>query len=366
MKNLKNILILILALTSVFVSCRQKSVKEQSNASKADSASVFILKRETLKKKVSFPAELYAFQKASIIAKVSGYVEKMNVFIGDVVKKGQILCTLYSPETIEHYELAKSVLRSAKEKYSYSKDRYKKVYNASLAKGTVSELELKEIQTNMLSDSAIVAEKEAGLKAHKQILDYLTIRSPFNGVVTERNVDIGTLVDKHVLLDVEQNDTIRVRLPIPEELSSLKADSGQCYLTFDAYPEEKFIAHLHGVAGALQHVNRTEQWEFFYTNKDYKLKPGMLAIATVNFSRPKPTFIVPASALVTNLEKRFVVRLKNGIAEWVEVQRGIALENEVEIFGPLSEGDTILIRGTDEIKPGAKIIAKLESVKKSK
>jgi len=72
---------------------------------------------------------------------------------------------------------------------------------------------------------------------------------------------------------------------------------------------------------------------------------------------------VPSSAVVTNLEKRFVIRLKDGAAEWVDVRNGISMTDKVEIFGNITAGDTLLVRATDEIKAGTQLIPKLQARK---
>ena len=89
----------------------------------------------------------------------------------------------------------------------------------------------------------------------------------------------------------------------------------------------------------------------------------MFANAVVNFGRTSPSFVVPATAIVTNLEKRFVIRLNNGKAEWVDVRNGIVLGDNIEIFGNFSEGDILLVRATDEIKPDKLFIPKMAAAK---
>lgn len=120
----------------------------------------------------------------------------------------------------------------------------------------------------------------------------------------------------------------------------------------DAYPGRLFEAKLSRKSGALNLTNRTETWEFIYPNKGNQLKSGMFANASIKFTRPAPTFFVPASAVVTNLERRFVIRLKDRKTQWVDVRSGIGVNDRTEIFGELTEGDTLIFRGTDEIKAG--------------
>ena len=84
----------------------------------------------------------------------------------------------------------------------------------------------------------------------------------------------------------------------------------------------------------------------------------MFATALIRFRRKELSFLVPESAVVTNLEKRFVIRLRDNKAELIDVKNGISQDDKIEIFGMLSEGDTLLLRGTDEIKPGTKLFGK--------
>jgi len=84
----------------------------------------------------------------------------------------------------------------------------------------------------------------------------------------------------------------------------------------------------------------------------------MFANATLKMGRGELSFLVPASAIVTNLERRFVIRLADGKAEWIDVKNGFSQNDKIEIFGSLHEGDLLLSSATDEIKPGTKLVKK--------
>ena len=86
----------------------------------------------------------------------------------------------------------------------------------------------------------------------------------------------------------------------------------------------------------------------------------MYANATLRLERKEISFVVPSSSVATNLEKRFVIRLKDGKTEWVDVKNGISMTDKMEIFGNLIAGDTLLVRATDEIKNGTLLIPKLK------
>jgi len=92
-------------------------------------------------------------------------------------------------------------------------------------------------------------------------------------------------------------------------------------------------------------------------NPDLRLGAGMYPEVQWPIRRPQPSVLVPPTSIVTTTERTFVIRVNNGIAQWVDVGRGARVGDLVEVFGPLKEGDTIVRRGTDEVRDGAKVTA---------
>lgn len=95
--------------------------------------------------------------------------------------------------------------------------------------------------------------------------------------------------------------------------------------------------------------------ELDIANAKMMLAPGMFAEVQWPVSRAQPSLVVPTTAVVRTSERQFVVRVRNGVAEWVDVRRGEVSGNVVEVFGDLQEGDVVVRRGTDEIRPGTKV-----------
>jgi membrane fusion protein (multidrug efflux system) len=364
MKNITGILVTIITATVVATGCKSNAGKEQIPSAKKDSVAVFILKKESFNKEISFPGELLTMERAEIYAKVSGYVNSIKVDIGDAIQKGQVIAVLDAPEMIANYAQINSDVQTARSKYAGSLDAYKRIINAARVEGTVAAGELERIKNQMMADSSNIEAAKSKLNAYAQLKNYLVIRAPFSGVVTQRNVDPGTLVgtgNTKPMFIIENNNSLRLRLPVPEAYISANPDASSVHFTVDAYPGVSYEAKLSRKTGALNPTNRTETWEFLYANKGNPLKSGMFANASIKFGRSVSTFMVPSTAVVTNQEKRFVIRVKDGKAEWVDVRNGVAVDNKTEIFGTLAEGDTLLERGTDEIKPGKEMIPKFRA-----
>lgn len=364
MNRTKAILGLFTATMIFETGCMNNGANNQMQNVKTDSVPVFILQKKSFTKKVSFPGELLPMERAEIFPKIPGYVNSIKVDIGDEVRKGEVLAVLDAPEMIANYSQVNSDVQTAKSKYLESLDSYTRISNAAKVQGTIAAGELEKIKNQMMADSAALEALKSKLSAYAQFKDYLIIRAPFTGIITQRNFDPGTLVgsgnSKPVLI-IENDEILRLRLSVPEAYISANPNVSTADFTVDAYPGKTYEAKLSRKAGALNLLNRTETWEFTYPNKDRQLKSGMFANATINFSRLAPSFVVPSASVVTNQERRFIIRVTKGLAEWVDVRAGIVLDDKIEIFGSLTEGDTILVRGTDEIKQGKKFIPKFIS-----
>lgn len=346
--------------------CEEQNREQPAKKNVPDSAMVFILQKEAVNKQISFPAELIPFERAEIFPKVSGYVGALKADIGDQVRKGQVLATLEAPETVANYAQANADVQSARSRYMGSQDAYRRILNASKVEGTIAAGELEKAKNQMLADSASWQAIRSRMSAYAQLRDYLVIRAPFNGIITQRNIDPGTLVsasNSKPMLVVEDISTLRLRVPVPEAYTAAAPETQTIEFTVDAQPGTVFKASLARKAGALNLQNRTETWEYIFQNAGHELKSGMYANAKLKLGRKESSFLVPSSAVATNNERRFVIRLQQGKTEWVDVRTGISMDDKIEIFGDLNTGDNLLVRATDEIKPGTDLVPKLQSKK---
>lgn len=357
MSRIKFIVTAVFPVALIMCGCNNGNSKTGQMQVKSDSVEVFILKKASFDKNTIFPGELIPYERAEIYAKVPGYIHTLKADIGDILPKGKVLIVLDAPEIIANYAQASADVQAAKAKYAGSRDAYNRILNADKVPGTVATGEKEKLKSQYEADSSAWLAEKSKLNAYAQLKNYLTITAPFTGVITQRNVDPGTLVgaaSTKPMLVLENNSNLRLRLPVPEAYTAATPENAKVTFAVDAYPGVHFEALLSRKAGALNPVNRTESWEFIYDNAEKKLKPGMFANCRISFKRSMPSFVVPSSAIVTNQEKQFIIRLNNGKAEWVDTRSGFIVNDSTEVFGALSEGDTIVLRGNDELKPGKK------------
>jgi membrane fusion protein, multidrug efflux system len=339
--------------------CSEKKTTVSSVAV-PDSVEVFVLKKEEVAKTLSLPGELHPWQRAELYAKVEGYVKEVKADIGDRVKRNEILLLLDAPEVTANFAKASADLQAAQSNYHTSRDTYKRVVVASKEKGAVSENELERVRNQMLSDSASWEAAKSSANAYAQLRNYLVIRSAFDGVVTQRNVDAGTLVGRksQPMMLVENLGKLRLRVAVPEAYSAALPETSPINFVVDAQPGKAYSAVLSRKSNQIDLKTRTELWEFEVNNPKQELKSGMYGNVSFALQRKEPSFVVPFSAVVTNLERKFVIRVRDGKTKWIDVRTGITMNDRVEVFGDLREGDTLVLRATDELKSGAAVTTK--------
>jgi membrane fusion protein (multidrug efflux system) len=346
--------------------CRSSPVQDAktvpADRSVVDTVPVFLLRADTLKKTVELPGELIPYEQTDLYAKVSGFVRTMKVDIGDRVHKGQTLAVVEAPEVNTQFAEAESSIQAARSKWISSKDNYDRLFRASQSPspGIVAPVDLESSRNQMMADSASYEAVRQQAQVYKQVSGYLTIAAPFDGVITARKADPGALVGANVmLLTVQNNSTLRLRVAVPEMYVASASTARKVQFSVDAYPEQTFTGVLTRKTETIDPTTRTELWEFGVDNSRHLLKAGVFAFARISIERSGPSFVIPVSAIATTLEKKFVIKVTQGKAVWVDVRQGITTDSGVEVFGKLIAGDTILVKGTDERKPGSKAYWKM-------
>jgi RND family efflux transporter MFP subunit len=231
----------------------------------------------------------------------------------------------------------------------------------------VAENDVIVAQKNVEAAQALVRSYESSIKAAqaqvqavRDLEQYLQIKAPFAGIITERNVHPGALVGpgsgSTPLLRLHQLSRLRLVVAVPEALVGGIVKGARVAFAVPAYPGERFFGTVNLIAHDLDPKTRTMAVELDVRNPDLRLGAGMYPEVQWPVRRPQPSLLVPPTSIVTTTERTFVIRVKaDGTAEWVNVSRGARVGDLVEVFGPLKDGDTIVRRGTDELRQGTKV-----------
>ena len=191
----------------------------------------------------------------------------------------------------------------------------------------------------------------------EQMTAYLRVTAPFDGVVTERRVHVGALVgpDTSYLVRLEQVGRLRLVTPVPESYAAGVVRGAEVSFSVAAHVGESFTAVISRPSLSVSFDTRTMAVEADVDNRDGRLAPGMYAEVSWTLRRDKESLFVPRSAVARTTERVFVIRVRNGEAEWIDVRRGVFQRDRVEVFGNLTAGDRVVLHATDEIRPGTAV-----------
>jgi RND family efflux transporter MFP subunit len=287
--------------------------------------------------------ELTPYERVDLFARVSGVVAAVPVDRGSHVKKGELLVRITAPELGAQRAEAQAKLQGDKT----TLDRLKA---AAQTPGAVAGHEIDVTQSLVQSDQAKV-------DALRALESYLTVTAPFDGVVTERNVDPGALVgpSSMKMLHVEHVRKLRLTVAVSESLVGALGRGGQVTFTVRAQPGAQFSGVVARIAESIDQKTRSMPVELDVDNADGRLAPGMFADVKWPVKRDAPSLFVPVSAIVQSTEKTFVARIRDGAVEQVPIQRGVVQGDLVEVFGGLAEGDSIAKRGSEELRAGVHV-----------
>jgi membrane fusion protein (multidrug efflux system) len=367
------------ALMLAVLGCNNASSDKGSSpaASSAPAAPTAVTTVPVVSKKlqttITLPAQLEPYEQVDIYPKVTGFVESVTVDRGSHVQRGQLLVRLTAPELTSQRSQAEAAVRAAQSQLATAQAKltsdnatYQHMLAASKTPGVLAENDVAIAGQTVSADKGLVDAAEQNIAAAREALgsvtqteSYLKITAPFAGVVTARNLHPGALIgpasgqgESVPILQIVDDRRLRVVVPIPEaQVGDMKA--GQLVsFTVPAYPGQTFKAPIQRISGAMDEKSRTMPVELDVQNRDGRLSPGSFTTVSWPLQRSYPTLFVPASAVTTDQQHTFVIRVRNGKAEWVTVQTGQTVSGEIEVFGDLSAGDQVVKAATDAIHSG--------------
>jgi membrane fusion protein, multidrug efflux system len=320
---------------------------------------------------IDLPGEFQAFQGVAIHAKVRGYVERMLVDRGTVVKRGDLLVELTAPEMQAQIAEAESKVQAAESErvqavaqLAAAESTSDRLKQASETPGAIAGNELIQAQKQVDAARAVIESRQQGVRAaeavvraQKDLEAYLRITAPFDGVVTDRLVHPGALAgpgsaNDPVLLVIQDVSHLRLVVALPEEDVGGIMLGARVEFRVPAYPNRTYTGTIARISHALDEKTRTMAVEVDVLNRDGSLSPGMYPSVKWPIRGSRSLLLVPTTSVVTTTERTFVIRDRNGRAEWVDVRKGTADGDLIEVAGDLKVGDLVVQRANDEIREG--------------
>jgi RND family efflux transporter MFP subunit len=325
---------------------------------------------------LSLPGELNPYQTVALYARVTGFVKTIRVDRGSRVRAGEPIAVLEAPELVAQKSEARSKLQSAEAQLSAVRSKaegdistYEKLKAASATPGVVAGNDVVLAQKAVEADHGQIAAAQQNVEAARQALAsisdveaYLRISAPFSGIVTERNVHPGALVGPTggpgaatPIVRIVDSSRLRLVIPVPEAYTAGVTTGASLTFTVAAYPGQTFAGTVSRISQSVDVATRTMSVELDVKNADARLAPGTFCQVAWPLRRTTPSLLVRSSSVASTTGRTFVIRVRDGRTEWVDVKTGVASGPLVEVFGDLKPGDEIAARGTDELKAGASV-----------
>jgi len=309
---------------------------------------------------IALPGNTQAFIETPIYARTSGYLKQWFVDIGQHVTKGELMATIETPELDEQLQVSQANLKSAQADLALANttsDRYQNL----LKSDSVSKQETDVAVSGAAAKRAAVEAAEANVRRLAQLQSFEKVYAPFSGVVTERNTDIGALIDSgsptasntaKELYRVASIDKLRVYVAVPETYAPAIRDGDTVALTLDEYPGQQFTGKITRNSSAIDQASRTLNVEVDVDNADGKLLPGAYVFAHFKIPEQVRLLSLPANALIFRAQGLQVGIVRNGHVHLQSVTIGKDNGSSLEISTGVTAGDAVILDPSDSLAEG--------------
>jgi len=322
---------------------------------------------------VTLPATTTAFEAANIFARTSGYIEKRYVDIGDRVKAGTVLVDIIAPELDHQITQAKATLaqNQATLQQTQASRELAEVTNArdsNLVKqgwltrqqGDNDRLTLQAQQAAVGVAQSNVAAQEAQIRVLEQEKAYQRVVAPFDGVITQRAIDNGSLVQSGstFMFTLMHPDVIRTQLYVPQDEAYGLGPGVDAVVRVPEIPDRTFPGNVTRIATALQPGSRTLLTEIDVPNPDGALSPGIYCTVELFIPRKTPSMMIPADAVVFDQNGLHVAVVENGIARLQKITIARDFGKEVEVHDGVKPGDQVILNPMVNLADGSRVAAR--------
>ena len=359
---------------------RRYKTNELAAATKAEMSGpplvdVVSAKSSPLTHHLVLPGETAAWYDSKIYARVSGYVEKWFVDIGDHVSNGQTLALIETPELDAQLQGARAKLSAAQAEVNvkqanadFAKSTYERWRNSP--QGVVSEQERQSKKAaSVAADSELIASKaqvaldEAEVDRLTSLTEFKEVKAPFDGTIVERDVDIGDLVNAgsgsgtSALYRVARNEPMRVFVNVPQSAAGdLLTGEARASITVGGDASQHYDGKVARTSRAINRQSRTLRAEVDIPNADSRLVPGLYV--EVSFTLKNPIGVqVPAAALLFRPKPQVAIIDEKNVVEFRDVKIGVDDGDVVQIESGLKEGEKVALNLSSQIASGMKVDA---------
>ena len=298
--------------------------------------------RDTVASVLEYTGDVVAIQQATIVAKVSGTLEQVNVSLGAWARQGDVLAVIDSTEVFQQAQQSAASYYTARSDF----ERTKQLFANNLAS--------QQIYDNA---EALLKVAQANYELAKARLGYARVTAPFSGYVTRRFLDPGAQATANAtsLFTLMDLSTVKLSVDIMEKDVPLVTVGKKAVIEADALPGRKFLGTVSRLGQAIDPSTRTMETEIVVPNDDRLLKPGMYATVTIVLGQRTNAITVPADAVLSDNSGPYVFVLDGKNARRVPVKTGDDRDGRTEITSGLNGSEQVIVTGQQYAKDGGPV-----------
>ena len=305
------------------------------------------------------PGNAQAYEDTPVYARTSGYLRAWHFDIGARVKKGQLMAEIDAPEVDKQLLVARANLATAEANLNLDTITANRAERL-LKTNSISTQERDNAVSAVAAQRAVVDSNRAEVARLAQLQSYEQVYAPFDGVVTARNTDVGTLIDAGAasakeLFHMGSTNVLRVYVAVPEMWSRLARPGLQATLTLAEMPDRTFPCVLVRNAGSIDVAARTLLAEFDVRNPSGELLPGAYVQVHLKLPEGSSPLTVPSNAILFRAEGLRVGLVKDGRVQLVPVRIGRDYGSSVEIVSGLRAQDEVILDPADSLTDGTPV-----------
>lgn len=367
-------------------------VTEDTETTQRPVVNVAAAKLASPKSTLDLPGDTYAIIESPIFPRVDGYLSKRNSDIGDIVKAGQVMAEIETPELDQQLLQARATLSNsrsslkeleanialAQANLNLAETTFQR-WKILQAKGAIARQDFDEkdadfqvkratveaAEARLASARDTVAANESNVRRLEQTKAFAHVTAPFDGIVTYRVMDVGTLVNagnsgaNHEIFRVADLDIMRIFVNVPQTWVSAIHDGQKAEVRVQELPGKVFTATVAHSTHEVDTTSRAMLAVLRTPNPQHLLLPGMYAQVRFATSRPVSTLLIPGDALLNGTQgTRVATAGPDGKVHFKSVRVGNDFGNEVEILDGLSPDDLVIMNPTDAVREGVEVEAK--------
>lgn len=307
------------------------------------------------------PGTVQAFYEAPIYARTNGYLHAWYTDIGTSVKKGQLLAEIETPEVDQQLRQADADLATARANYQLARTTNER-WQGLLATESVSKQDADERAGDAAAKQAAEQSAAANLARLRELESFKRVIAPFDGVVTQRNTDVGALINAgettgNALFRVADTHRLRIYVSVPQSYAGQVSQGASAGLVFADRPGRRYEASVSSTARALDASSRTLQVELQIDNARGELFPGSYAEVHFDLRGTGTTLLrVPVNSVLFRAQGLLVATVdSSGHAHLRRITQGRDFGKEIEVLSGVEESDTLIVNPPDSISDGMQV-----------